>query len=61
MGIPIDRDQLFARLDRDKAEVKKEMNDLALLILVKLEPCVCEPKIEVVKPQIHIQPMKKKK
>jgi len=61
MPIPIDRDQLFARLDEDKAELKKEMNDLALLILAKLEPCVCEPKIEVSKPQIHIQPMKKKK
>jgi len=49
MPIPIDRDQLFARLDKDKAELKKEMNDLALLILKNCEPCVCEPK-EVSKP-----------
>ena len=52
--IPIDRDELFARLDKDKAEIKaelkKEMNDLTLLILAKLEPCVCEPKEEVKKP-----------
>ena len=61
MPIPIDRDQLFARLDKDKAELKKEMNDLALLILAKLEPCVYEPKIEIEKPKILIQPMKKKK
>ena len=51
--IPIYRDELFARLDKDKAEIKaelkKEMNDIALLILNKLEPCVCEPK-EVKKP-----------
>ena len=63
--IPIYRDELFARLDKDKAEIKaelkKEMNDLALLILNKLEPCVCEEKIEVSKPKIHIQPMIKKK
>ena len=59
--IPVDKNELFTRLEKDKAELKKEMNDLALLILAKLEPCVCEPKIEVSKPQIHIQPMKKKK
>ena len=47
--IPVDKNELFARLDKDKAELKKEMNDLALLILTKLEPCVCEPK-EVSKP-----------
>ena len=46
--IPIYRDDMFERMDRDKAEIlaklKKEMNDLTLLILAKLEPCVCEPK-----------------
>lgn len=68
MPIPIDRDELFARLDKDKeslrwkldadkAELKDEMNRLTQLILAKLEPCVCEPK----KPKIFIQPMKKKK
>ena len=36
--IPIYRDEIFERLDKDKAELKKEMNDLALLILAKLEP-----------------------
>ena len=59
--IPIDRDELFARMDRDKAELKKEINDVALLILAKLEPCVCEEKIEIKKPKILIQPMTKKK
>jgi len=51
--IPIYRDDMFERMDRDKAEIlaklKKEMNDLTLLILAKLEPCVCQPK-EVKKP-----------
>jgi len=59
--IPIDRDELFARMDRDKAELKKEINDVALLILAKLEPCVCEEKIEIKKPKILIQSMTKKK
>ena len=53
--IPIYRDEIFDRLDKDKAELKKEMNDLALLILKKLEPQ------EVSKPKIFIQPMTKKK
>ena len=55
--IPIYRDEIFERLDKDKAELKKEMNDLALLILAKLEPCVCEPK-EIKK--ATIVPLKKK-
>ena len=42
--IPIYRDDMFERMDRDKAELKKEMNDLTLLILAKLESCVYEPK-----------------
>jgi len=49
---------MFERMDRDKAELKKEINDVALLILAKLEPCVCE---ENSKPKILIQPMTKKK
>ena len=56
--IPIDRNELYARLDKDKAEIKREINDVALLILKRLDPCVCE---ENSKPQIHMQPMKKKK
>jgi len=36
--IPIDRDELFARLEKDKAEIKREINDVALLILKRLEP-----------------------
>jgi len=35
--IPIYRDDIFARLDKDKAEIKKEINNIALLILAKLE------------------------
>jgi len=35
--IPIYRDDIFARLDKDKAEIKREINDVALLILAKLE------------------------
>lgn len=57
MSIPIDRNQLYTRLDKDKAEIKKEMNDLALLILAKLE----QPKVNIEKPKIFIQPMKKNK
>ena len=53
--IPIYRDDMFERMDKDKADIlaklKKEMNDLTLLILAKLESCVCEePKEEVKKP-----------
>jgi len=59
--IYIERDELFARMDKDKAELKKEINDVALLILAKLESCVCEEKIEIKKPKILIQPMTKKK
>ena len=63
--IPIYRDDMFERMDKDKAEIlaatKKEINDVALLILAKLEPCVCEEKIEIKKPKILIQPMTKKK
>ena len=59
--IPIYRDDIYKRLDEDKAEIianlKKEMNDLALLILAKLE----QPKVNIEKPKISIQPMKKKK
>ena len=55
--IPIYRDDMFERMDRDKAELKKEINDVALLILAKLESCVCEPK-EVKK--ATIVPLKKK-
>ena len=48
--IPIYRDEIFARLDKDKAELKKEMNDLALLILKRFAiTCECGPK-EVSKP-----------
>jgi len=47
--IPIYKAEIFEKLDKDKEEIKKEMNDLTLLILAKLEPCVCEPK-EVKKP-----------
>jgi len=57
--IPIYEEGLFARLDADKAELKREINDVALLILKRLEPNKCEPCID--KPKIHIQPMKKKK
>lgn len=42
--IPIYRDDMFERMDRNKAEIlaelKQEMNNLVLLILAKLEPCV---------------------
>ena len=47
--IPIYKAEIFEKLDKDKEEIKREMNDLALLILAKLESCVCEPK-EVKKP-----------
>ncbi len=56
--IPIYRDDIYARLDKDKAEIKREINDVALLILKKLETNVYT---ENSKPQVHIQPMKKKK
>lgn len=59
--IPIYRDDIYKRLDEDKAEIianlKKEMNDLALLILAKLE----QPKVNIEQPKVSIQPMKKKK
>jgi len=54
--IPIYKAEIFEKLDKDKEEIKKEMNDLTLLILAKLESCVCEPKEEVKKPL----PIKKK-
>ena len=47
--IPIYKAEIFEKLDKDKEEIKREMNDLTLLILAKLESCVCEPK-EVKKP-----------
>ena len=60
--IPIYRDDMFERMDKDKAEIlaatKKEINDVALLILAKLEPCVCEEPKEVKK--ATIVPLKKK-
>jgi len=37
MPIPVDRNSLYEKLDKDKAELKREMNDIALLILKKLE------------------------
>lgn len=56
--IPIYRDDMFARMDKDKAEMKKEMNDLALLILAKLEPYT-EPPIDT--SNTACLPMKSKK
>ena len=47
--IPIYKAEIFEKLDKDKEEIKREMNDLTLLILAKLEPCECGPK-EVSKP-----------
>jgi len=54
--IPIYRDDMFERMDRDLLELKTEIHDSALSvlscilpILAKLESCVCEPK-EVKKP-----------
>ena len=40
--IPVDKNELFTRLDKDKAELKKEMNDIALLILKRLDACECK-------------------
>jgi len=55
--IPIYRDDMFERMDRDLLELKTEIHDSALSvlscilpILAKLESCVCEPKEEVKKP-----------
>jgi len=59
--IPIDRIELFARMDKDKAEIKKEINDVALLILAKFNEPIPTPKIEIKTPKILIQPMTKKK
>ena len=35
--IPIYKAEIFEKLDKDKAEIKREMNDLTLLILKKFE------------------------
>ena len=51
--IPIYRDDMFERMDKDKAEIKREINDVALLILKRLDACECK---EVKKPI----PIKKK-
>jgi len=55
--IPIYRDDMFERMDRDLLELKTDIHDSALSvlsrilpILAKLESCVCESKEEVKKP-----------
>ena len=40
--IPVDKNELFTRLEKDKAELRREMNDIALLILKRLDACVCK-------------------
>ena len=61
--IPIyksDLDEIYVRLDKDKAEIKKEIHDSALAvlnnILVEFNRCNYKPKEEVKKPI----PIKKK-
>lgn len=51
--IPIYRDDIFARMDRNKAELKKEINDVALLILARIGEKVEAPEVN--------KPIKKKK
>ena len=35
--IPIYKAEIFEKLDKDKEEIKREMNDLTLLIIKKFE------------------------
>ena len=60
--IPIDRIELFARLDKDKAELKKEINDVALLILAKLDEIELKISLLFTTPEkkATIVPLKKK-
>lgn len=54
--IPIDRDEFYKRMDKDKYEMKGAITKATNLILEKLDKlCKCEPK-EVKKPA----PLKKK-